>query len=157
MIAVVGFLLVSSVLTAIEQHDPIAGLKELGDNLIFSSQELKTNSDDIYEQGAAFKSTGNLGKDIFNTLYKYYALLSNLFIVLLWIKVFSWIISVSPFSNASAVFTNVGLGLLIYIAIQSIVLLIFSEGDKIQLALSPIYCLWSFIRIIPILMMPFRK
>ena len=148
-IVIACFFVINAVLVGIEEKNFFAGLEDIGNKLIYSTQQLSESSNEIYSNGFVIDSS-----DGFLTIIKtYWNLISSFLGVLLWIRIFAWIINGILKLPA---FFNFVVGLVLFVLIQIIVLLLFSTGNKMDVALTPITCIWHFVRILPIIFKPFR-
>jgi len=148
-IVVACFFIINAIIVGIEENNPMAGIVDIGHKLIYSTQQLSEASNEIYDNRSAIDSSNG----IFQTIKIYWNLISSFLSVLLWIRIFAWLVNgVLKLPG----FFNLTVGLVLVILVQMIVLLIVSDGNKMEIALTPIVCIWHFIRIIPILVVPFR-
>jgi len=144
------FFIVNAVMISIEQKNIYAGVVDIGQKLIYSTEQLADASNEIYERG----NVVDLSKGYFNLVATYWNLMTSFLGVLLWIRIFTAIIK-AVFNFPAAV--NFPVGLVAFIFLQSFLLLFLGEGNKYELVLKPLLCLWHFIRIVPLLIDPFRN
>ena len=149
-IVVAVFVVVNAILVGIEERNMMMGVADIGNKMIYSTQQLSDASNEIYEAGQIV----NPSNSFFSLITTYWNLISSFLSVLLWIRIVAFLVDSTL--KLPAAF-NMLVGLIMFVLIQIIVLLLFAEGDRFTIAMKPILCLFHFIRIIPIIIEPFRK
>lgn len=140
------FLLTNAVFVAIEQNNMMAGVEDIGNKLIHSTEQLSNASVAIYENGIHYDNK-------FALIKIYWNLLASMLSFVLWLRIFTWIVGAMLHLPS---FWNFFVGFLFFILIQMIVLLMLLDGNKFEIVSSPIMCVWNFVRILPILFEPIR-
>ena len=146
-IIVACFFILNAILIGIEEKNMLAGIIDIGNKLIYSSQQLSDASNQIYNENIVID-------DYFSMIKTYWNVISSFLSVLLWIRIFTWI--TNGILRLPKLF-NFIIGVMMFILIQMIVLLILLDGDKMIIAITPIMCIWHFIRILPLMMNPIRE
>ncbi len=149
-IIVACFFILNAILIGIEQKSFLAGTTDIGNKLIYSTQQLSIASNNIYKKGFIIDKS----ESFLTILITYWNLISSFLGVLLWIRIFTWIVNGTLKLPG---FFNILIGTISFIVIQIIVLLLLTTGNKITIAMIPILCMWHFIRILPIIIKPFQK
>ncbi len=103
------YLLVSIVLTGFQKKDFGVVIKELGEEFYNPLQNAQEYSLEIQN---------NEVEGILSSIWKYWGFYFNLGMIYLWIRILSWLVGHSPFSNTSNSFINWGLGIISFYVIQ---------------------------------------
>jgi len=148
-IVIASFFIVNAILISVEEKSVISGVSDIGNKLIYSTQQLSESSNEIYDKGFVVDSSDGFLKIIMT----YWNVISSFLGVLLWIRIFAWIINGTLHLPG---FFNYFIGTGLFVLLQIVVLLIFVEGNRFEIAMTPIMSLWHFIRILPIIAKPFR-
>lgn len=134
-------LLIQAVSTGLNNGGGFEVLRSLGERFLGMSQELQSTSLKIIEDNAQFDGFWDLIKTL-------WVLISSIWLISLWLKLFSNIWAYSPFSNESNKFINWTLGALFFLIVQIFYLFLFSEPldgqSKFDLFVTPIMALWDF-------------
>lgn len=106
--------LVGSINKGLEEQSFSVFIEDLGQKFLLVTQELYNISQTILTEG--------LGNDFKTKTLRFTEYFSSFFVIYIWVKIFAFAISISPFSNRSNFFINYGLGFLLFMFIQMIVL-----------------------------------
>jgi hypothetical protein len=132
-------------------------VKKVGNSFILVTNQLREHSQAILDLNSNF----NMYKD-----YKlFFNLFIDLFIIYHWIRLFSWIVANSPFSNSTQSFTNFFIGIIVFTLFQMFTILITAGIDNeitsfstaTDLVITPFICYWIFIQAIMSLVIPLNN
>lgn len=112
----------NAIIISIQQKNIEVGIREVGDRLIFVSNNLEKSSQVIIDnKGIILKTTSD-------TIANLYMLLESLFIIYFWIKVFYWLFLKVVFRNESFKTQSFLSGFIAFILIEFIVCILNNGG-----------------------------
>jgi len=120
------FMIISihAILLSIETGSIQPLYEEVGAKVFLSTQDLSKQAQDVINNPNIYEiSQEHFIKDTFNIINMYAGFIISFWIVIVWIRVFAWIFSHSPFSFPDNDFVNYLAGLLMFLISQEIFIL----------------------------------
>ena len=147
-------LLVHAIVISIQAQDVTPGIEELGARFLMPTIKLQNISLEIIErEGFYVRAGNNIFSDIWNAGSAYILYIAQFWIILMWITVLAFVVSISPWSNDSERFKNYLGGILLFFAVQWIFILMNKEPDLNLM--SPILAFKDVLIAFPYVFQPF--
>lgn len=147
---------------AIETKSLTPVIQEVGNNLLYSTLKISELSKSIIDNGGIYSPQNNFWDGIKYFLISFSSLFENLFLVFLWVSIFSWLIPYTGLSSADEKLKKLIFSLIIFFMFQIVVILItaginhninsFEQG--ISLMLIPFTCFIDLFRALPYILKP---
>jgi len=155
------FIIISTIITAVNTGSIIPAIKDLGGRFLFITDNIKELSNKIIENEGIYIRKSNIFKSIGSYLWALWDLFTNLYILYLWIKIFTKLYGWSPISNDSAKFANLCLAIVTFLILQMLFILIFIEPtigqSRFEQMYIPFTAFYDLFRAIPYLIPDFTR
>ncbi len=144
------FILINVVIIGIQAGDASVAVNELGRRFLTPTLILQETSLEIIEQQGIHVPSPNIIGGILKTILRFLEILSQFYIILLWIRVFAWIFVRFPLMDKSRTPTAFVFGVLFFFGLQMIFLAFTDKGNM----MTPILAFRDFAKAFPYMVKP---
>jgi hypothetical protein len=146
-------LLINAVIISIQAHSIEPGLKDIGGRLLFTTENLNTESLKIISNGGVFPNTGEFFKDIWIMFIILSGLLTSIFIIYIWLKLFSFVAKHMIIFDDSKTAVSYIIATGIFFGLQVALIVFFTDKSPTI----PFIAFSNFIKAIPFAFSPMAK
>jgi len=144
------FIFINSVIIGVEAGSVDVVLDDLGNRFLSPTLKIQEFSLEVIENQGFYQSTPKVWGGLWNVLFDLWGVGLQFYIIMIWLSVLAWIMSISPFSDKSRTFTNWCFAIFFFFVIQVLYLLITGKGDF----LTPFYAFRDLFRALPFIVKP---
>jgi len=144
------FILINSITIGIQQGSIEPVIKDIGSRFLTPTLKIQQFSLEIISRGGIYKPTPHFWGGVWNFIMDIWSLLTQFYIILLWLKILALLVGISPLSDKSRAFVNWTLAILIFIVFQMLYIATINKGS----ILVPLLAFKDFARAFPYIIGP---
>ena len=146
------FIVINATVISVQQRDINVGISDLGRRFLNPTLEVQEISLSVIENGGIYKEDVNSFKSIGLFLWDVWEILTQLYIILMWLSVIARFITIFPLDESKSVL-SIFIAIPIFLVVQMIYIASTKQGDFFQ----PWIAFKDFLRALPYYVQPIKN